>query len=735
MSEFEVFEGRITEIIYSNCTNGYTVCVVENDDETITATGCMPYLAENDDVKLSGKWVTHPEYGRQFSVKGFEKTMPSESGAILKYLSSGVIKGVRLATAKKIVDAFGDDTLNIIMTSPERLSEIKGISYEKALEIGEDYSFKQGTQSIIMFLQNYGIGSVLAMKIYRRFGSDAVSKIKENPYVLANEISGISFRSADKIAFSLGVRADDNERIKAGIIYVLNENAHNLGHTYLPKDELVNQVAGVLGVEILQAENALAMLLGEAKVYLQNVRGEEAVFLENMLFSESLISRKLLGLVCDDALMREDEVLKFISKWEKENGTELADEQKNAVFLAAKSGAVVITGGPGTGKTTVINAIIDMFEKSGLKVAVTAPTGRAAKRLSEVTKREAKTIHRLLEVGFADDDDIRDFSHKETNPLEQDAFIVDEASMIDVSLGSALLRAVKLSARVIFVGDADQLPSVGAGNMLSDIINSKKVPVVRLNVIFRQAEKSMIVRNAHRVIDGLMPLANQEGTDFFFIGKDNIEEARETVCRLCDTRIPKAYGFDPVENIQILCPTRKTEVGTIALNVALQRTLNPFSRDKNEYKSGNVIFREGDRIMHTKNNYDIEWESISGTECGMGVFNGDMGFVEKIDIENRSLYAVYDDKRVMYDLSMLDEIEHCYAITVHKSQGSEFDVVIMPVYGMSPFLMRRNLFYTAITRAKSIVILVGKMDTVAKMVLNNSDSLRYTSLKWRLENS
>lgn len=734
MSGFEIVEGSVEEIIYSNCGNGYTVCVIDADGDMVTATGCMPYLGEGDMVRLSGTWVNHPEYGRQFSVKGFEKKLPATADSILKYLGSGIIRGIRLATAKKIVDTFGEDTLNIIMTEPHRLAEIKGISTARAKEIGEDYQKQLGMQSIIMFLQGYGIGAVTAMKIYKRFGSDAVEKIKKNPYVLSDEIMGISFKTADKIAFSMGHLPDSMERIKSGIIYILGSAAMNMGHTYLPKDELIYNVVSELGVEIAQAENALVSLIGEARVFSQEITGTEAIFLEDMLYAEGIIARKLFSMINEKEIMTGEMAEEFITKWEKDNETELADEQRQAVLTAAKAGAFVLTGGPGTGKTTVVNIIIDMLEYAGIKVALAAPTGRAAKRLSEVTGREAKTIHRLLEVGYSDDETIRSFTHDETNPLDENAFIVDESSMIDVNLGSAFLRAVKPEARMIFVGDADQLPPVGAGNMLSDIIASGVVPTVRLTSVFRQAQKSTIVRNAHRVMQGLMPLANEKDTDFFFMARQSPEEVEATVCALCAKRIPKAYGYDPMLNIQVLSPQRKSAVGINALNAALQKVLNPYSQYKNEHKSGSVIFREGDKIMHIKNNYDIEWESITGSETGMGVFNGDMGYIEKIDEQNRVLYAIYDDKRVMYDFNMLEEIEHAYAITVHKSQGSEFDVIIMPVWNVSAFLMRRNLFYTAITRAKKLVILVGQSDAVGKMVSNNSDSVRYTSLKWRLEN-
>lgn len=734
MNDLETVEGSVCEIIYANYANGYTVCDVECTDKTITATGYMPYVACGDTVRLCGAWVNHPDYGVQFSVKEFEKKLPDTSAAILKYLGSGIIRGIRLATAKKIVDFFGDDTLNVILNYPKKLAQVNGISESRAEEIGKEYAKQQSMQKIMMFLQNYGIGSATAIKVHKHFGTDAVDIIKKNPYILANEISGISFKTADKIALMLGGKTDEPERIKSGILFILSNNAQSMGHTFLPKDELVLKTQRELGVEIAQAEAAVLSLVGENRVYIQNICGYEAVFLESMLFAESLISNKILAMINEEKIMEQKEAEDFIAAWEQSRNLKLDEKQREAVHRAAESGIFVLTGGPGTGKTTVLNAVIDMFEKKKINCALAAPTGRAAKRLSEMTGRSAQTIHRLLEIGYSGDDEIKSFTKDETNPLEQSAFIIDETSMIDVNIGCAFLRAVKLNSRVVFVGDADQLPPVGAGNMLSDMLKSGVIPTVRLTKIFRQAEKSMIVRNAHRVMQGLMPLANEKNADFFFIERNTGEQIAETVCELCKTRIPVAYNQNPMTQIQVLSPMRKTTAGVNNLNICLQRALNPYSKSKNEYKHGSVIYREGDKIMHIKNNYDIEWESVSGAEEGMGVFNGDMGFIEKIDLENRELYAVYDDKRVCYSFDMIDEIEHAYAITVHKSQGSEFDTVIMPVMQMPPMLMRRNLFYTAITRAKKLVILVGRSEAVWQMVSNDYDAKRYTSLESRLKN-
>lgn len=734
MNGLEIVEGSVCEIIYSNYANGYTVCAVETDDgDEITATGYMPYITEGEQVRLSGVWVNHGQYGPQFSVKGFEKKLPSNSNAILKYLASGIIRGIRLATAKKIVDTFGDDTLNVILNSPKQLAQINGISLKKAEEIGEEYAKQQSMQSIVIFLQNYSVGAAVAMKVYNKFGSESVDKIKQNPYILSNEINGVSFKTADRIALSLGIKPDSSERIKAGILFILENDAQSMGHTYLPKEELVLKAENYLNVQENQAEAAVLSLVGEGKLYVCDIDGDNAVFLEKMFFAESLICKKIHAMICEKELMNESQVEKFIKKWESNHGITLAEEQKTAVKTAANAGVFVLTGGPGTGKTTVLNAILDMFEEMEVECALAAPTGRAAKRLSEMTMRDAQTIHRLLEVGYSGDEEIRSFTKDETNPLEWQAYIIDETSMIDVNVGCAFLRALKLESRVVFVGDADQLPPVGAGNMLSDIIESEVVPTVRLTKIFRQAEKSMIVKNAHRVMQALMPIANEKNTDFFFMPRAGAEEIAHTVCELCEKRIPDAYNLDPFTQIQVLSPMRKGIVGVNELNVMLQRVLNPCSKGKNEHKFGNVIYREGDKIMHIKNNYDLEWESVSSADFGRGVFNGDMGFIEKIDEDNRCLYAVYDDKRVCYSFDMADEIEHAYAITVHKSQGSEFDTVIMPIYPTAPMLMRRNLFYTAITRAKKMVILVGRAEAAMQMVSNNDEIKRYTALEYMLK--
>lgn len=734
MSELIVIEGCIEEIIYSNFANGYTVCVLNCDGEMVTATGCMPYLAEGEEVSLTGGWVEHPEYGRQFSVKGIEKKLPSTTGSILRYLASGVVRGIRLATAKKIVDKFGEDTLNVILTEPAKLAEVKGISREKAILIGEDYAKQQGMQSIIMFLQSYGIGSVLAMKVYKTFGAEAVSLIKKNPYILSDEIEGISFKTADRIAMSLGGSKESKDRVKSGIVYILMYNAVSVGHTYLPKDEFLRLASEALEVDIALVESALAELVLSKRLYVGNPNGETGVFLSSMALAESKIADKISKLLEERELISESKVCEFLEDWEKNHDIKLAEEQKNAVFMAAKMGVFVLTGGPGTGKTTIVNAIIDLFEELELKIALAAPTGRAAKRLSEVTNREAKTIHRLLEVGYGSDDEIKKFVKDESNPLDYQVFIVDEASMIDINLGYALMCAIRDNSRVIFVGDCDQLPPVGAGNMLSDIISSKVVPVSRLSVIFRQAACSSIVRNAHRVMAGDLPLVNEKDTDFFFLARDGGQEIADTVCDLCSRRIPEAYKQDPMVNIQVLTPSKKGMIGTVNLNIVLQKVLNPPSPNKNEYKSGAVVFREGDKVMQTKNNYDIMWESVSGCGDGCGVFNGDIGFVEAIDNEARAVYVIFDDKRVVYTHSMLEELEHSYAITVHKSQGSEFDTVIMPVFNVAPMLMRRNLFYTAITRAKKLVILVGNGEALERMVNNDSNSVRYTALKYIMEN-
>lgn len=735
MSEPVTLEGLVEEIIFSNYANGYTVCVLDCDGEPVTATGCMPYLSEGESVKVSGSWTIHAEYGRQFSVSFYEKVLPSTSSAILRYLASGIIKGVRLATAKKIVDTFGDETLNILSMEPLRLATIKGISRQKAAEIGEAYAQQQGVQATVMFLQQYGIGPTLALKIHRRYGQNAVAAIKDDPYILVDDINGVSFKTADRIAMSIGVLPNNLSRLKAAVKYILIYQAQAGGHTYLPLDDLVYAATNMLGVDIAEVERAIYALTADKELYTKSLYGQDGIFLKSMFFAEHLIAAKLMTLSDSQPLFSSEELESKIDAWQALRGITLASQQRRAVETALNNGVSVLTGGPGTGKTTIVNAIISLFTQKGLSVALAAPTGRAAKRASELTGIEAKTIHRLLENGYTGEEDTPLFNRDETNPLSEDAVIIDEASMVDVQLGSALFRALKAGARFVIVGDIDQLPPVGAGNMLSDIIKSGTVPTVRLTEIFRQAAQSMIVTNAHRIIHGESPVLNQADSDFYFVRRDSVEQIAGCIADLCKNRLPRTYGYQPLTQIQVLSPTKKGPAGSIALNQILQNVLNPPDPSKREKAFGSVIFREGDKVMQIKNNYDLEWDMHTDSASGTGVFNGDMGTVERIEPESRQLVVVFDDGRcVHYDYTQAEELSLAYAVTVHKSQGSEFDVIVMPVFHAPPMLMRRNLLYTAVTRAKKFVVLVGSKVAIDAMVAGASEQNRYTSLAWILNN-
>lgn len=732
--EMIYIEGMVEEIVYTNYANGYTVCTLDSGGEMVTATGCMPYLSEGESVKLTGKWVTHPEYGEQFSVALYEKIAPQAAAAIMRYLASGIIKGVRLATAKKIVDKFGDDALSVMLSDPTRLAEISGISLQKALEIGNEYATQQGISTVVMFLQQYGIGAQTALKVYRRFGSDAVTYIKDDPYVLVDEISGIGFNTIDRVAASMGVGAQNLSRLKSGVKYVLSYNAQNGGHTYLPFDVLMSTASGMLGVEEEEIERAIYALSVENSIVMHTINDVSCVFLAPMYESENYICRKVRTMSSKPGIMPESEAEKLVDEWEKNSSLSLADEQRRAVVYALSSHIMVLTGGPGTGKTTIVNAIIEILEQKKISVALTAPTGRAAKRMSEVTGCDAKTIHRLLEICYSDDESESLFTRGEDLPLDEDFIIVDETSMVDVLLGSALFKALKPNAHIIMVGDADQLPPVGAGNMLGDIIASDAVKTVRLTKIFRQAAQSMIIQNAHRIINGEAPVLNETDSDFYHVARGGADAIASCVTDLCKNRLPNAYGYDPLSQIQVLSSMKKGICGVKNLNKLLQQSLNPESDDKQEHRAGERIYREGDRVMQIKNNYNMPWENLSGGEDGAGVFNGDMGYIEEIDNVSRCISVIYDDKRVLYNFDMLDELELAYATTVHKSQGSEFDVVVMPVYNAAPMLMKRNLLYTALTRAKKLVVLVGIEAAIHTMVSSDSETKRYTSIKYLLAN-
>ena len=733
-SQNEKIVGTVTEIVYYNSVNGYAVCEIETPEDTVTAVGYMPYIAGGEKVSITGQWTFHQDYGPQFKAEYYEKTMPSEVSDILKYLSSGCIKGVRQVTAQKIVDMFGEDTFNILNTEPEKLSEIQGISLKKAREIGEEYAKQQGVRNIVMFLQKFGITPSSAVKVYKRYGTSSIDVIKKNPYVLSETVYNIGFKTADKIALEMGIESNSPVRIEAAVKHMLVNGALS-GHTYLPKDILIDEVCNFLNVHPEEVDTQITSMIFECRLKNENSPQMQRIYLPDLYDAEVYVAEKLKRISKSVIKNKSDDIDKYISQIEKSENIKLAEHQKSAIYCALENGATVITGGPGTGKTTIINAIISIMDKMDKKVLLAAPTGRAAKRMSEVCGTEAKTIHRLLESCYSENEDNMQFMRDEDNPLDCDIIIIDEMSMVDILLMKALLKALKAKTGIIMVGDSDQLPSVGAGYVLHDIINSGVIPTVSLTEIFRQAKESAIVVNAHMINRGEYPVFNAKNTDFFLVKRENAVDISSSIVDLCINRLPKAYKYNPMYQIQVLSPTRKGITGVSELNTALQSVLNPPSKEKKEKKFKNIIFREGDKVMQTRNNYDMEWTRLDDEKTvGLGIFNGDIGYIHSIDKLEESATIVFDDKVCIYDFSKMEELDLAYAVTVHKSQGSEFDVVVMPMYPCAPMLQNRNLFYTAVTRARKLVVLVGREQCIHTMVDNVNEQTRYSGLEAKLRN-
>ena len=729
--KLEEFEGIVDEIIYTNEENGYTVASFLTIDETVTIVGIMPYIYEGESLKIYGYFTNHTDYGEQLKVEYYERSIPKTKSSIYAFLSSGIIRGIRTATAKKIVDKFEENTLDIIEENPALLSEIKGISYEKALQIGESYKEKKNVTDIVMFLQKYNISINLAMKISKALGNGSVNRIEENPYILCEKIDGISFVTADSIAKNMGFSNNNVKRIKAGIKYIFHKGALN-GHTYLNEELILSYGTNQLNVSETEIQNALITLVDENEI-IKEIKDEEIYFLPLYYSAENEIATKLLFMnVNSGKNLFYNNVYNDIFSL---NNIILNDKQKEVIKEVLTNKITVITGGPGTGKTTVINSIISVMEKMGKKVILTAPTGRAAKRMAEVCKKEAKTIHRLLEVNFGGGLSHDNFSKNDKNPIFCDMIIVDEMSMVDVLLFNSLLKAVKTGTKLVLVGDVNQLPSVGAGNVLKDIINSEKFSCIYLDEIYRQEKESMIVNNAHGILKGEYPKSSGINSDYFMIKKLGTEEILNEIISLYKERLPAFFENKSDLSIQILSPMKKTGLGTISLNNIIQNEVNPPSRYKKEKHWGLYTFREGDKVIQTRNNYDIDWETSNG-EKGIGVFNGDTGVIKSID--NKEKYITiefYDGKIAEYEFSRLEDLDLAYAITVHKSQGCEFDAVIIPSYYGPKTLMYRNLLYTAITRAKSLVVIVGSNDVVKNMVDNETETKRFTSLKYKLINN
>ena len=732
----EKIKGVVEEIIYDNDENGYKVIAIDTGSEEAVARGVMPFLNVGEYIVAEGTWETHNVYGLQFSVKSFEKQLPSDINGIKSFLASGLIAGIGPGLAGAIVDKFGQDTFNIIMFQPELLETVRGITAKKVKKISEAFTKHKESSETVMFFARFGVGTSLALKVYRMYGSDTITIVSENPYVLADNVDGISFRTADKIAMELGFPEESADRVMSCILFLLS-GLYGEGHVCFEKDRLFYELRrNVLCGEGL-FEECLENLKKYRKIVQCDINGECMVYLRDMFDAERYIEQRLIDI--SETPFRPDRknIEKTIKFFEKENDIKLADKQKEAILKAGENGLLVITGGPGTGKTTIIKAIMRIIMAEGGVCFLAAPTGRAAKRMSLACGENAKTIHRLLEVDFAKTEEGEErndrnisFKRNEKSPLKCDALIVDESSMVDTLLMFHLLRAVKPGTRLILVGDKDQLPSVGPGKVLRDVIDSGCFETVVLDEVYRQDQKSLITVNAHSVNRGEMPEMNSMEGDFFLMNRYDSDSCIATIKELCKTRLPKKYGIDPMTDIQVIMPNRKGVCGSIAVNKELQSVLNPPAAGKPEVELGGVIFRKGDRVMQIKNNYDLIWEDVYNPAItGEGVFNGEMGIVEAIDLKNKIITVVFDDSRlVFYDYLTARELEHCYAITVHKSQGSEFDYCIIPIVSVSPMLMTRNLLYTAITRAKKLTVILGTADNLKTMIDNDSEVLRYIGL-------
>ncbi len=729
MSQELMIEGTVEDIVYQNPENGYCVIDISCDMKLITAVGIMPSCNAGEKVRLYGQWKNHPTFGTQFSAQRCERSMPKTAADMLRYLAGGAIKGIGPATANKIVERFGEDTFEVIENEPERLREIKGISSEKALEIGESFKKQFAAREVIVALEKLGLSASEALSAYKAYGNATTQRISENPYILCGEKVGLRFERVDEIAKSFPVKVKSIFRQRAGILHILRHNLTN-GHTCVPREKLILPAQELIGTEREETQGIIDDLIEDKELVQCFFDEKPYIFLvEEYIDERSIADRIKVMLRFPPAKGRISE--KEIDAIEEKKGFRFEKKQKQAILTAVNDGLLVLTGGPGTGKTTTLNGILELFEKKKLRVALAAPTGRAAMRMSEVTGRNAKTIHRLLEVEWGEGDRQR-FTRNMENPLEADAVIVDELSMVDTHVFAALMDALPLGCRLVMVGDSDQLPPVGAGNVLQDIIRSELIPVVALTEVFRQSLKSLIVTNAHKIVKGEYPELSVRDKDFFFMQRNNVRQCAETVVELCTQRLPKAYGCDPFEDIQIVCPSKKGETGTARLNVQMQAVLNPQSKDKEELVRGNRIFREGDKVMQTKNNYDIVW--TRGKETLAGVYNGDIGKIISVNHNGGFMKILFDTRTAIYPFDSVNELELAYAITVHKSQGSEFESVVMPICFVPSQLSYRNLLYTAVTRAKNRLILLGNQNEIFKMVDNDKKTRRFSGLKYMLLN-
>ena len=730
----EVIEGYVEHIVYRNSDNGYTVLNLVSGEEEVTCVGSLPFLGEGELIQAQGHFTEHATYGEQFVIESYQEKPPEDAVAMERYLGSGAIKGVGSALAARIVRRFGADTFRVIEREPERLAEIKGISERKAREIADQVEEKKDMREAMIFLQQYGISTALSVKIYQKYGGEIYRVIRENPYRMADDLEGVGFRIADEIARRAGISTDSDFRIRSGIFYVLQQ-ASGEGHIYLPREELISRTVELLGVSVDSMDDRLRDMAVDRKIVLRTEEDEVRVYAASYYYLELNTAKMLHDLNVSGEINRE-QVLEKIQKIEKKNGTVLDEKQREAIIQAVRCGLTVLTGGPGTGKTTTINTMIEYFQEEGLTIALAAPTGRAAKRMTEATGYEARTIHRLLEVSGGPDS-ASAFGRNMENPLEEDVVIVDEMSMVDIHLMHALLSAITVGTRLVMVGDVNQLPSVGPGCVLKDIIDSGQCQVVRLTRIFRQASQSDIVVNAHRINRGEHMALDNKSRDFFFLKRYDANVIISIAIQLVRDKMPK-YVHAQQSEIQVLTPTRKGLLGVERLNRIFQEYLNPPDGRKKEHARGENLFREGDKVMQIKNNYQIEWE-IRGkygmpVDRGAGVFNGDMGIIREINEYTERLTVEFDEgKRVEYSFKQLEELELAYAITIHKSQGSEYPAVIIPMHSGPRMLMTRNLIYTAVTRARTCVCLVGLPEVFAAMAGNSMEQKRYTGLRQRIE--
>ena len=729
--ELEILQGTIGAVVFQNYDNGYAVLRLNLDNhQTVTVVGTIPLPAVGERLMVTGKWNTHSSYGRQFDAEFLERMMPQTTMDIITYLSSRVIKGIGPRMAVRIVDKFGEQTLQIMEREPERLAEISGISDKKAQEIGEEFRLQVGMRHLMEFFTLHHLPAELAVKTYKLYGETAIDLLYDNPYLLMDEGLDAPFGAVDRFAIDLGIAGDDPRRVDAGILFELTYNL-SMGHSFLPQDKLVGATAQLLSIDTPTVTESVQRLLSAERLMQDTLANIEILYLPALYRAETYCARRLWEHACS-RFPAPAALSGKLCRATQDSSIEYSSQQLLALQEAATSGLLLITGGPGTGKTTIVNGILSLYQQMGLRCLLCAPTGRAAKRLTEVTGFEASTIHRLLGAGIDPHTGQLFFARNEEDPLKADAVIIDEMSMVDVQLLGSLLLAVPGNARLILVGDPDQLPPVGPGYPFSDMLRSNMLPTVRLTEIFRQAQESLIVMNAHRVNAGEMPELRNVHSDFFFLPCRTEDSVAQTIAGLCTTRLPQKMGI-PAEQIQVLCPTKKGPAGTVALNKLLQAQLNPPAATKQQHTIGETVFREGDRVMQIRNNYDLLWKKTDGSAVGAGIFNGDVGIVQKVDPQLELLTVVFDDREADYDFTQLNELELAYAITVHKSQGSEYRAVVLSAWNVSGYLLSRSILYTAITRARELLIIAGREEVISTMVQNAKTGRRYTGLKLRLQ--